>query len=127
MATIEEAIRLMLTTNVSTSVADNQITHAYRLQNSPLPAITFEVTATKRVTLDGLQSSELTVTGIAEQTKDANDLGAVINAALTTGTYSGVVIRRIIVGESTLQPPVSGLSDEQEPASLTINATVYWN
>lgn len=127
MATIEEAIRLMLTTNISTGVAENQITHAYRLQNSPLPAITFELTGTRRATLDGIQSSELTVTGIAEQTKDANDLGSIINAALTSGTYSGIIIRRIIVGDTTLQPPVSGLSDEQEPASLTINATIYWN
>lgn len=127
MATIEEAVRLMLTSNISTAVADDQITHAYRLQNSVLPAVTFELTGTKRATIDGLKSSELTVTGIAEQTKDANDLGSVITAAFVTGTYSGIVIRQIVVGDTTLQPPVSGLSDEQEPASLTINATIYWN
>ena len=127
MATIEEAVRLMLTSHISTAVADDQITHAYRLQNSVLPAITFELTGTKRATLDGLKSSELTVTGIADQTKDANDLASVITAAFVTGTYSGIIIRQIVVGDTTLQPPVSGLSDEQEPASLTINATIYWN
>lgn len=127
MATIEEAVRLMLTSHISTAVADDQITHAYRLQNSVLPAVTFELTGTKRATIDGLKSSELTVTGIAEQTKDANDLGSVITAAFVIGTYSGIVIRQIVVGDITLQPPVSGLSDEQEPASLTINATIYWN
>jgi hypothetical protein len=127
MATIEEAIRLMLTSNISTGVADDQITHAYRLQNSPLPAITFELSQTKRATIDGLQTSELVITGIADQTKDANDLGSVIRAALVTGTYSGIIIRQIIVGDTTLQPPSSGLSDEQEPALLNINATIYWN
>ena len=127
MATIEEAVRLMLTSHISTAVADDQITHAYRLQNSVLPAVTFELTGTKRATIDGLKSSELTVTGIADQTKDANDLASVITAAFVTGTYSGIIIRQIVVGDTTLQPPVSGLSDEQEPASLTINATIYWN
>jgi hypothetical protein len=127
MATIEEAIRLMLTSNISTAVADDQITHAYRLQNSPLPAITFEVSGTKRATMDGTQTSELSISGIAEQTKDANDLLPIIKSALVTGTYSGIIIRAFVLGDVTLQPPVSGLSDEQEPASLTINATIYWN
>ena len=127
MASIEQAIRTMLTTRISSGVADAQITHAYRLQDSPLPAVTFEVTGQKPVAVNGLKSATLSITCIASFTVDATDLADTVKAAILKGTYSSVVIREFVLEETTVQPPISGLSDEQEPASVIINYTVYWD
>lgn len=127
MASIEQAIRTMLTSRISTGVADAQITHAYRLQDSPLPAVTFEITAQKPVAVSGLKSASLVITCIAVFTVDATDLADIVKAAVLKGTYSAVVIREFVLEDTTVQPPISGLSDEQEPASVLITYTVYWD
>jgi hypothetical protein len=126
MPSIEQAIRTMLTSRISTGVADDQITHAYRLQDSPLPAVTFEVTNQKLVATSGLQSASLAINCIAPFTIDAVDLADTVKAAAVKGTYSSVVIREFVLEDTTVNPPISGMSDEQEPATVIINYTVYW-
>jgi len=126
MAGIEQAVRAMLTANISSGVSDPQITHAYRLQDSPLPAITFEIESTTRAALSSLNQSTVRITAIAEQTLDAADLEPTIRAALVSGTYASLSLRVWVVESTVLSPPISGLSDEQEPASFTLSATVFW-
>lgn len=116
----------MLAANISSGVADAQITHAYRLQDSPLPALTFEVETTVRAALSSLNQSTVRFTAIAVQTIDAADLETTIRNALVAGTYSALNFRAWVVESTTLSPPISGLSDEQEPASFTLSASVFW-
>lgn len=127
MASIEQAIRTMLTSRISSGVSDDQITHAYRLQDSPLPALTFEITGQKAVSTGGLKSGNLAINCIASFTIDAAALSDTVKAAVLKGTYSGVVVREFVLEELTVVPPISGMSDEQEPAVATLTYTVFWD
>lgn len=128
MASIEQAIRAMLTANFTANVVpDERITHGYRLQDSPLPAVTFEVDSTSQVALGGLNESQLVVTGIDERTEDAAALEAEIVDALVPGTYSGIKVLSLVPTATRIDKPIVGLSDEQEPATITVNITVHWS
>ena len=126
MATIEESIRSMLTSQIGAQVPDSRITHAYRLQESDLPAITYEVQDTQDATIGSLKASTVTVQGIDATTIDAANLTDVITGTFNAGTYAGNHIRAIVVTSKQLLPPVVGSSDEQDPAITSVTATVYW-
>ena len=117
----------MLTTNISNvSIPDANITHGYRLQDSALPALTFTVSNSGIASAYGsLMESALAINIIGTNTLSVLDLEPVVRAALYGGSY-GRVIHAVTSIESTLSDPVIGSGDEQEPASLTINATLHW-
>jgi len=127
MASIEEAIRAMLTANFDANIVpDSRITHGYRLQASALPAITFEVENTQRVSVDDVMQSDVAITGIDERTEDAAALEAEISDALVRGTYAGINIDSAFTTSSRIDRPIVGMSDEQEPATITVQCTVHW-
>lgn len=132
MATIEEAVRAMLIDGTELSangvdVPDSRVTHGYRLQSTALPAVKYEVSNQANSDVArGIMQGELAVTGIAETSIDAATIGDAIDTALDTGTFSGIVIDAIVITSKTLAPPTVGLGDEQEPATVTVNATIYW-
>ena len=126
MASIEEAIRTMLTSGGTLSAAgvpDARVTHSYRLQSTVFPAVTYEVTDTTLAS-----SSGLNVSAIAELTMDAVDLLPTIRDRLEDlDTYSTIAIVGVVVNNEATAPPSVGLGDEQEPATATIQALVYWS
>jgi len=132
MATIEQAIRTMLTNGTtlssgSPSVPDARVTHGYRLQDSALPAVTYSVDTREDGTVAGeLQVSQISVNSIAETSEDALAIAAKVRTALVAGKFSGVDIDAVIVTADGLQPEVVGISDEQEPSQAVTQATIYW-
>lgn len=132
MATIQQAVRTMLTTGTtlstgSPSVPDSRVTHGYRLQESALPAVTYSVDSRGDAsTSGGIQESTITVTSIANTSEDALAIAAKVRTALASGTYDTIAIDAVIVTNETLQPETIGLSDEQEPAQAVTTATIYW-
>lgn len=130
MATIEEAIRAMLTNGTELSgagVPSTRVTHGYRLQDSALPAVTFEITDSQAIDCArGHFSATVAVTGIAATTLEAVDLGAAIETAFDAGTFDTLKLVPVLTS-TTVNPPSFGLGDEQEPATATVTATVYWS
>jgi len=130
MAIIEEAIRTMLTTGSTLSsagVPDERVTHGYRLQESALPAVTFEVQAVMTAELSDTYSATAVFTVVAETTIDAGTLVSTVKSRLVAGTFNTIDIHAVIVNDETLNPPAIGMGDEQEPAMATINTTIYWS
>ena len=133
MATIEQAIRTMLINGTTLSagtpgVPDARVTHGYRLQDSPLPAVTYSVDTREDASVSGgIQQSQITVTAIADTSEDALAIAEKVRTALAAGTYSSIVIQVVIITNQFLQPEVFGISDEQEPAQAVTNATIYWS
>jgi hypothetical protein len=132
MATIEQAVRSMLTAGTTLSanpvpVTDASVTHGYRLQDSALPAVTFTVDTREDATVGGdVQMSTVSVTSIAATSEDALAIAGKVRAALVPGTYSTIAIDAVIVTADGLQPEVVGFSDEQEPSQAVTQATIYW-
>jgi hypothetical protein len=130
MAIIEEAIRTMLTTGSTLSAAgvpDERVTHGYRLQESALPAVTFEVQAAMYGELPYIRTATVVFTVIDETTIGAGNLVATLKGRFVDGTYESIKISGIVVNDETLNPPAIGMGDEQEPAMATINTTIYWS
>jgi hypothetical protein len=127
MATIEEAVRQMLVNNAGT-LNSTRISYGYRPQNTDLPAVTFTLSGNSAETLGGspLKSCELTINGHAELAIDAADMVAKIRAACVPGTYDGIVISAIVITSTQLLDPITGISDEQEPSTATVNATAFY-
>ncbi|MEY4093908.1 MAG: hypothetical protein RLZZ53_1107, partial [Acidobacteriota bacterium] len=98
MATIEQAVRTMLINGTTLSVVpvpvpDAQVTHGYRLQDSPLPAVTYTVETREDATVNGeIQVSNISVTSIADTSEDALAIAAKVRTALVAGKFSGVDI-----------------------------------
>lgn len=132
MATIEQAVRSMLTASTTLSanpvpVPDERVTHGYRLQESILPAVTYTVDTREDAAVGGeTQISQVTVTSIAETSEDALAVAAKVRNALVTGTYNSIVFDAVMVTADGLQPEVVGLSDEQEPSQAVTQAIIYW-
>lgn len=124
---LEQAVRTMLLTISNATVPDARITHGYRLQESALPAITFDVTGKSTATIAGdVYTANLRVTIIAETTIGALDIEPIVIAAMVPGGY-GRTIHALTGFDRTVTEPVIGTGDEQEPATLTIETTVYWS
>ena len=81
------------------SVPDQRITLGYRLQDSVLPAITFEVTAVEKVAFDSVKSCEVELRAIAETTEAALDIASELEGAVRTGTWLSIQINSRAVAE----------------------------
>ena len=130
MATIEEAIRAMLTTGTTLSaagVADAAVTHGFRLQSSSLPAVTFEAQQPETLTLgDGFKRVSVEIRAIATTTKAANDLAAPIRTVCTKGTYDTIVFAAVQWLNSSIEPAVVAEGDEQQPAQCSCFIDIYY-
>lgn len=130
MASIESAVRSMLTKGTTLSaagVADDRVTHGYRLQSTDLPAVTFEISSTAPATTDAtLNMSELEVRVIAETTLEASDLATAVESLILADTYDTLALVPIRTSR-VINAPTVGLGDEQEPAEATVSATILWS
>ena len=130
MATIEQAIRTMLTKGTVLSAAgvpDARVTHGYRLQDSALPAVTFSVSSKEPAALAGASSGTLTISCIATTSASALAIAEALRSAVVPGTYDSLVVAAAFIVSEQLEPEVVGLGDEQEPAIATTTASIFWS
>lgn len=127
---IEEAVRAMLNASVAVAnLVDTRISHGYRLQNTTLPAITYEVASAVQQSLSGptdvwLASVEINV--IASSTKEALDVLPALRIACVKGTYGNAVFEAVMWNGHTTSAAVVGEGDEQEPAEVTASIDIYY-
>lgn len=130
MATIEEAVRTMLTTGTVLSTAgvpDARVTHGYRLQETALPSVTYSVESKSYADNAGpFYTATLTVNSIAVTSADALDIADAVKSTLVAGTYSTIKIDAVMVTDEALEPETIGIGDEQEPATARTTATIIW-
>lgn len=130
MATIEQAVRTMLTygnTLSAAGVPDSRVTHGYRLQETALPSVTFSIDG--KVAADNagpFYSANLTVNSVAVTSADALDIADAVKSTLVAGTYSTIKIDAVMVTDDALEPETIGIGDEQEPATARTTATIIW-
>lgn len=130
MATIEQAIRTMLTKGTVLSAAgvpDARVTHGYRLQDSDLPAVTYSVSSKEPAALTGANSGTLTINCIATTSASALGIADALRSAIVPDSYDAVVITAAFIVSEQLEPEVVGLGDEQEPAIATTTASIFWS
>lgn len=130
MATIEQAIRTMLTKGTVLSAAgvpDDRVTHGYRLQDSALPAVTFSVSSKEPAALAGASSGTLTINCIATTSASALAIAEAARSVIVPDSYDAVVVAAAFIVSEQLEPEVVGLGDEQEPAIATTTASIFWS
>jgi hypothetical protein len=126
---IESAVRAMLTAGSTINlVPDARITHGYRLQDTALPAITFEVAqySIETIGTTPLKRADIEVRCVAEATIDAIAIGAQVRSAAVPGTYDGIDFETIIDNGGAADPAVTADGDESLPAEYTHTFTVYF-
>jgi hypothetical protein len=126
---IEQAVRTMLTAGSTISlVADAQVTHGYRLQDSVLPAITYEV---RSVEVGSCGSSptriaDVEVRCIAELATDALAIAKQVRTASVAGTYSTITFDAVLYQNHVLEPAQPGEGDEAAPSEAVCTMTIYY-
>lgn len=126
---LESATRAMLTAGSTINlVPDARITHGYRLQDSALPAVTFELEQTEVMTIGStpLRGAQLQVAAIADTTLDAIAIGAQVRSACVAGTFDSIVFEAVYEIGFSVQPAVVGDGDEAEPAVYTLNFQIAY-
>lgn len=123
---IESTVRNMLTSASGMSVPDQRITLGYRLQDSVLPAITFEVTAVEKVAFDSVKSCEVELRAIAETTEAALDIASELEGAVRTGTWLSIQITAALWLNARVEPPSPGEGDESLPAEVICTAQLFY-
>jgi hypothetical protein len=126
---IEQAVRSMLTAGSTINlVADAQVTHGYRLQDSVLPAITYEV---RSVEVGSCGSSptriaDVEVRCIAELATDALAIAKQVRTASVAGTYSTITFDAVLYQNHVLEPAQPGEGDEAAPSEAVCTMTIYY-
>jgi len=125
--TIQASVRTMLI--VMVAVADANITHGYRLQDTELPAITYEVTQeeVQSIGASPLLMVSATIRIIALTTQETLDLLAAVKAACIANTFSSLVFENVIWNGHTVEPAAAGDGDEQMPAELACEIDIYYH
>ena len=121
MATIESAVRAMLTSSTALNgIPDARVTHGFRLQDSALPAITFELGQDEYLTIGAspLRSVSVELRIIDTTTKDAADLVASVETAVRTGTFDSIVFQAVDFRGHSVENPAVTDGDEAEPAQV---------
>lgn len=110
--TIQASVRTMLI--VMVAVADANITHGYRLQDTTLPAITYECTQEEVQSIGSspLLMASVTIRIIAETTQGALDLIPYVKAVCLTGVFSGLTFEIVQWNGYTVESVVVGDGDE---------------
>ena len=126
---LESAARAMLTDGITINlVPDARITHGYRLQDTALPAVTFELQQTEVMCIGGspLRGAQLEVLAIAETTIDALAIGAQVRAACVAGTFDSIAFEAVHEIGFSVQPAVVGDGDEAEPAVYSLTFQIVY-
>lgn len=126
---IEQAVRSMLTAGTTISlVPDARITHGYRLQQTAIPAITYEV---RSVEVGSCGSSptriaDVEVRCIAELGADALAIAEQVRNAAVVGTFSGVAFSAVLYQNHYLEAAAAGEGDEAAPSEAVCSMTIYY-
>lgn len=126
---IEQAVRTMLTAGSTISlVADARVTHGYRLQDSALPAITFEVRSIEVASCGASPTrvADVEVRCIAELGTDALAIAAQVRTASVAGTYSSIVFDAVLYQNHLLEAAQPGEGDEATPSEAVCTMTIYY-
>jgi len=126
---IEQAVRTMLTTGSTISlVADARVTHGYRLQDSALPAITYEVRSVETATCGASPTrvADVEVRCISELATEALAIAAQVRAASVAGTYSTIVFDAVLYQNHVLEAALPGEGDEATPSEAVCTMTIYY-
>lgn len=128
---IEASVRAMLTSASGGDIAalpDARITHGFRLQETALPAITFEIDRTEYLSIGAtpLMQANVELRVIAETTLGALAFEDDIIGAVRTGTFSGTVFKAVDFSGRQVEAPSVAEGDEAEPAQLVCYFTVYY-
>jgi len=126
---IEQAVRTMLTTGSTISlVADARVTHGYRLQDSALPAITYEVRSVETATCGASPTrvADVEVRCISELATEALAIAAQVRAASVAGTYSTIVFDAVLYQNHVLEAAQPGEGDEATPSEAVCTMTIYY-
>jgi hypothetical protein len=126
---IEQAVRSMLTAGPTISlVPDARVTHGYRLQDSALPAITFEVRSVEVASCGSspTRTADVEVRCIAELGADARAIAAQVRTASVAGTYSSIVFDAVLYQNHVLESAQPGEGDEATPSEAVCTMTIYY-
>lgn len=129
---IEASVRAMLTAGSTINlVPDARITHGYRLQDTELPAITFEVTEVETISAGSTDAARIrragvTVNCIAVEAVDALAIAAQVRSAAVSGTYSSKELTAVTYLNHYVDPAVAGEGDEAQPAIAVCTFNVYY-
>ena len=131
MATIESAVRSMLTqgtTLSSVGIPDSRIAHGYRLQDSILPALTYELDQDERLSIGSpaLARVQVEIRVIAERTEAALAVLDDVQAVCVPGTYDTVPFSAVQWLGHTIEPANTADGDENTPAELVCMADIYY-
>lgn len=131
MASIETAIRAMLlngTTLATAGIPDARVFHGYRLQDTVLPACTYEVQQTERLTIGAspLRQATVAVTITASTTSSALGFLSSLRTLSAAGTWDTIDVQAIDEGGHVVEPATPGEGDEAEPAQLTYTFTATY-
>jgi hypothetical protein len=124
---IETATRAMLTAGI-TSITDARITHGYRLQDSALPAVTFEIQSIETISVGAAatRSASVEIRAIAETTIEALDLIDEIRAASVSGTWDSYNFDAVLWQSHTIDPPSASDGDEAQPVEAVATINIYY-
>lgn len=129
---IEAAVRSMLTAGTTISlVPDARVTHGYRLQDTELPAIVFEVQSVDTVSpgstaASRIRRAEVSISCVAIEAVDALAIAAQVRSACVPGTYGSMDFSAVLYGNHVASQGSAGEGDESEPAVATCTATIYY-
>jgi hypothetical protein len=131
MASIETAIRAMLVNGTTLSAAgipDDRVFHGYRLQDTSIPACTFEVQQTQAVSIGSspLRQADVAVTIIASTTTAALGFLSALRTLCVAGTFDTIDVQAAVENGHAVEPGSVGEGDEAEPAQLTYTFTATY-
>ena len=131
MASIESAVRAMLiagSTLANAGIADARVTHGYRLQDSALPACTFEVEQEERMSIGSspLLRVRVEIRVVAERTNDALAFRDELQTLCVAGTYDTYSFQSVEWMGHTIDPASTQDGDENQPAELACSIEIYY-
>jgi hypothetical protein len=128
MASLEQAVRHMLTQASSLNSLDNHGDHA-RLPPVRADAAGGDLRARadrRRALAQDVRSVVVRASYIAATTKDAADALSNLRDALAPGTHEGIAFSAVVQGGHTIEETVATDGDEQSPAILNYTCTLYY-
>ena len=131
MATIESAVRAMLLTGstlANAGIPDARVAHGYRLQDSVLPACTFEVEPEERMTIGAnpLLRTRVEIRVVADRTNDALEFRDELQTLCVAGTYDTYVFQAVEWQGHTIDPANTADGDENQPAELACSIEIHY-
>lgn len=131
MASIESAVRAMLidgSTLSGAGIPDTRVTHGYRLQDSALPACTFEVEQEERMSIGSgpLLRVRVEIRVVADRTNDALAFRDELVALCIPGTFDTYSFHAVEWLGHTIDPASTQDGDENQPAELACSIEIYY-